>query len=255
MDAADKLAELTIPTSFADAELQWLDPLHLQCRGVRLRLARGFDLGEPTEGVVTLFKDQKFIRAYLKQLDGLRVDRMIEVGVWDGGSAIFFWNLFKPKMLSCIELKSQAPALTDYIDTQSLSESFRVHFGVDQSDRAAVAAVAREDFPQGAVDLIIDDASHLYAPSRATFEVLFPSLREGGLYVLEDWKTNLVFPNFGGGEAPDSPPLHQLVFELLDYSMRHTDVIPSVRCWHNFVLIERGPGDLLPGEFTLGPTP
>jgi hypothetical protein len=214
-------------------------------------LARGFDLGEPTEGVVTLFKDQRFIRGYLQQLGGLRVDRMIEVGVWDGGSAIFFWNLFKPQMLSCIELKRRAPALTDYIEAQSLGETFRAHFGVDQSDRAAVAAVVSEDFPGGAVDLVIDDASHLYAPSRATFEELFPSLREGGLYILEDWKTNLAFPNYGGGDAPDHPPLHQLVFELLEFSMHHTDVIPSVRCFHNFVLIERGPADLLPGVFTL----
>ncbi len=251
MDTADPPADSTALSSFADTDIEWLDPLHLQCRGVRLRLALGFDLGEPTEGVVTLFKDPKFIRSYLKQLGGLRVDRMIEVGVWDGGSAIFFWNLFKPDMLSCIELKRQAPALTDYIEAQSLSERFRVHFGVDQSDREAVAAVVREDFPGGAIDLIVDDASHLYGPSRATFEELFPALREGGLYVLEDWKTNLAFPHFGGGEAPDDPPLHQLVFEMLEFSMHHADVIPSVRCWHNFVLIERGPAELLPGEFAL----
>ena len=37
------------------------------------------------------------------------------------------------------------------------------------------------------LDLVIDDASHLYGPTMASFEVLFPRLRPGGLYVIEDW--------------------------------------------------------------------
>ena len=36
-------------------------------------------------------------------------------------------------------------------------------------------------------DLIVDDASHLYRPTLASFEVLYPRLRPGGTYVIEDW--------------------------------------------------------------------
>ena len=35
---------------------------------------------------------------------------------------------------------------------------------------------------------MIDDASHLYEPSLASFETLFPLLRPGGTYIIEDWK-------------------------------------------------------------------
>ena len=34
---------------------------------------------------------------------------------------------------------------------------------------------------------MIDDASHLYAQTKASFETLFPRVRPGGLYVIEDW--------------------------------------------------------------------
>jgi hypothetical protein len=73
-----------------------------------------------------------------------------------------------------------------------------------------LGASCTDEFGQDPLDLVIDDASHLYGPSLATFETLFPALREGGLYVLEDWKTSLNFPCHGGGENPDHPPLHQL---------------------------------------------
>ncbi len=105
-------------------------------------------------------------------------------------------------------------------------------------------SILDEDFASKQIDLVIDDASHLYAPSRATFEVLFPRLRNGAIYVLEDWKTNLLLPHHGGGEAPDHPPFHQLVHEILDLSMRFPDVIPAVKCFHNFVVVERGPAAL-----------
>jgi hypothetical protein len=37
------------------------------------------------------------------------------------------------------------------------------------------------------LDLVIDDASHIYGPTKASFQALFPLLRPGGLYLIEDW--------------------------------------------------------------------
>ena len=36
---------------------------------------------------------------------------------------------------------------------------------------------------------MIDDASHLYHPTVTTFELLFPRIRKGGRFVIEDWAT------------------------------------------------------------------
>ena len=44
-----------------------------------------------------------------------------------------------------------------------------------------------EDFAGGAVDFIVDDASHQYWATRATVEILLPFVRPGGAYVIEDW--------------------------------------------------------------------
>lgn len=248
-------ANPALPAWFRDSDIRWIDKLTVQCPGVELRLTQGFKVPPSTDQRITLFKDPQFVQRYLEQLDGFPVNNLVEVGIWDGGSAIFFWHLLKPKKLCCIELKERASHLEGYIERQQLAERFRLHTGVDQADRERLAAIIAEDYADSPLDLVIDDASHLYGPSRATFEVLFPSLRKGGLYVLEDWKTNLIFPCHGGGPAPDNPPLHQLAFELLDLSLRHPEVIPSVRCFHNFVLIERGPEPLQPLTFNLGGYP
>ena len=39
----------------------------------------------------------------------------------------------------------------------------------------------------GRLDLVIDDASHELHATKASFETLFPLLRSGGWYIIEDW--------------------------------------------------------------------
>jgi hypothetical protein len=246
-----KPPSLDIPASFQDADLEWLDDITIRCRGVTLRLVRGLHIEPAGESVITLFKGPRFIRSYLDLLDGVAVDNMGEVGVWDGGSAVFFWNLLKPRKLCCIELNRGAPRLTDYVERQQLGEKLRTHFGVDQADRKRLGSILTEEFGQDSLDLVIDDASHLYGPSLATFETLFPALREGGLYILEDWKTSLNFPCHGGGDTPDHPPLHQLAHDLIDISMRVPRLIPCVRVYHDFIVLTRGPKRLQSGQFSI----
>jgi cephalosporin hydroxylase len=58
----------------------------------------------------------------------------------------------------------------------------------DQTDRERLEAIVREEFPDG-LDLVLDDASHIGACSAATFLALWPHLRSGGVYIVEDWGT------------------------------------------------------------------
>jgi hypothetical protein len=41
-----------------------------------------------------------------------------------------------------------------------------------------------------AYDVILDDASHLWGHQLLAFEILFPAVREGGLYIIEDVNTS-----------------------------------------------------------------
>jgi cephalosporin hydroxylase len=49
----------------------------------------------------------------------------------------------------------------------------------------------------GPFDLIVDDGSHIYNHQILTFNVLFPFLKKGHIYVVEDVCTSY-WPNFGG---------------------------------------------------------
>ena len=50
----------------------------------------------------------------------------------------------------------------------------------------------------GGVDIILDDGCHISSIQRKTFDILFPLLNEGGLYVVEDTSTSYAW-SFGGG--------------------------------------------------------
>ena len=62
-----------------------------------------------------------------------------------------------------------------------------IHDDVDQADRAGSPRSSSEAFGDQPLDLVIDDCSHLYEATRASFNELFPRLRPGGLYWIEDW--------------------------------------------------------------------
>ena len=52
-----------------------------------------------------------------------------------------------------------------------------------QSDREILDRIIRE---YGPFDLIVDDASHFPVEQQASFDALWPAVKEGGLYVVED---------------------------------------------------------------------
>ncbi|MEV7967881.1 class I SAM-dependent methyltransferase [Sphaerisporangium sp. NPDC088356] len=65
----------------------------------------------------------------------------------------------------------------------------------DQGDPAALRALAEE---HGPFDIVIDDGSHMNAHVLVALRELFPHVRPGGLYVVEDVQTSY-WPMFGGG--------------------------------------------------------
>ncbi len=63
----------------------------------------------------------------------------------------------------------------------------------DLDDRAAIGAAAAEVARLGPPDFIVDDASHASAHQQDAFLALFPVLKPGGLYLIEDlrWRPRL----------------------------------------------------------------
>ena len=174
---------------------------------------------------------------------------IMEVGVFQGGSMVYLDKLFSPQRIVGVDLKRDPiPALDSYI---SVNPQMKMYYARSQ-DKPGTLMAARENFPTG-IDLVIDDASHLYEPSRATFEMLFPLVRVGGEYLIEDWawshRKNRQGPN---AIWHDKPAMTNLILELVILASAR-GAIDSVVVTSEFVSVRRGFGPLPKEMFDLSP--
>jgi SAM-dependent methyltransferase len=109
-----------------------------------------------------------------------QVLRVLELGVLRGGS-LRLWRDYFPNAI-VVGLDAEPVVLLD--------ETGRVRlYQGRQEDTRLLDRIGREVAPKG-FDLIVDDASHMAAPTRESFWHLFVHhLRSGGLYAIEDWGT------------------------------------------------------------------
>lgn len=162
----------------------WIGPQRLEVDGTRFLVAP-VPLGLADNELV-IIKTPAMVRGYLDLLAAEQPRRIVEVGVKEGGSAALITLAAQPDRLLAVELAREVPPLLAELRDR-LDGRLVTAFGLDQGDRAALTRVVDTHLPGGGIDLVIDDASHILGPTRTSFEVLFPRLRPGGLYVIEDW--------------------------------------------------------------------
>jgi hypothetical protein len=115
----------------------------------------------------------------------------------------------------------------------------RTFWQTNQADDARLREIVGSEF-EGPLDLVIDDASHWLKPTKASFVTLFPSLRQGGVYVVEDWGWHLV-PEVRRGFPAGEPGLVPLINDLLPLSQREPSLLASFDLRDGLFAIERGP--------------
>ena len=130
------------------------------------------------------------LERYVEVVKRLEPRRVVELGIYQGGSTALFAEIARPERLVAIDKQVGGhKPLDDYIARLGLGDVIHVHDGVDQADTGAVSEIAEREFPGESLDLVVDDCSHRYEPSRASFNVLFPAppsrrdLRHRGLAV------------------------------------------------------------------------
>jgi hypothetical protein len=183
-----------------------------------------------------------------------RPQNIFELGMWDGGSVAFWFELFQPRKHVGLDFaqRDDSPYFKRYLAARGLEGRIATYWDVNQADAARLRAIAGTEF-DGPLDLVLDDASHMYAPTKASFEALFPLLRPGGLYVIEDW----AWAHWKEFQTPNHPwateaPLTRLIFELVAAAGTSTDLIANITVFQGFAAIERGPIQLdQPGGFAL----
>ncbi|WP_116127819.1 class I SAM-dependent methyltransferase [Lewinella sp. IMCC34183] len=173
--------------------------------------------------------------------------RMLEIGVGgyaepdQGGHSLRMWKEYF--------WRGQIYALDIY--DKSLLEEKRIRiFQGSQVDTDFLEEVVQETGP---LDLIVDDGSHLNDHVITTFEFLFPYLKGGGIYAIEDVQTSY-WPDYGGDSNDlQQPGTIMNYFKQLTDSLNHQELmrpgyvptyydrnIVAMHFYHNMIFIEKG---------------
>lgn len=225
--------------------IEWIAPDRLQVEDLRFDLVTwGSPKRRSTADRFVLVKDAPFAQSMRAILDGIEVQRVLEFGLYQGGSLVLLDALYGLELAVGVDARSEMSAFDSYVRARGAEHRLFPYLEVDQADRAKVRSVLVRHFLDAPADLIIDDASHLYAKSLATFELAFPFLRPGGVYIIEDWGWAHWPRAFTEHEWFVGEPLSKLVLEVLLIQCRHPSLIERVHIDAHHVAIYKGPAAL-----------
>lgn len=211
----------------------------------------------PPDGAIPVFKALPMMQELADHIERERPERIVEVGIYKGGSTAMLAALAPGAQILAIELDpGPAPHLEAYRERGGDLAHVRTEFGVDQSDRARVQELVASTFGDEPIDLVIDDASHQLRESRVTLDALLPLVRPGGAYLLEDWswahlRSSAWGVAFPGATWPEGPSLTELVFELVMAVGASEGVVERVDVGPFNALARRGAAPLDPATFAL----
>ena len=172
---------------------------------------------------------------------------LLEIGVGgyddaSGGKSLRLWRAYFPR--------ARIAAL-DLYDKTALSRGRVEVFQGSQVDRAVLDRIAAN---RGGFDIVIDDGSHINAHQIRSFEILFPHLKPGGTYIVEDTQTSY-WEGFGGGSVGSAAHAQSCVsyFKGLIDGLNHAEFpdaayaptrydleIVSIQFVHNLIIIAKG---------------
>jgi hypothetical protein len=158
-----------------------------------------------------------------------------------GGASLRLWKRFFPfGNIFAIDIYDKC-----------LHEENRIKiFKGDQNDKLFLMDLVKK-IPK--LDIIIDDGSHINKHVIETFKILFPYIKLGGLYVIEDTQTSY-WPDFGGDSIDLNNSdtimnyfkkltdcLNYREFLNADYQPTFLDKnIVSIHFYHNLIFIYKG---------------
>jgi len=221
-----------------------------------------------TDGPITLKKTAWMIERYRLLAEEFRGGRIVELGLWDGGSTAFLASAFAPSVLLGFELETvPLTALDRFLEGSPHAPNVHVTLGADQTDVELLRRTIDEHV-DGLLDFVVDDASHLLGPTEISFDCLFPLVRPGGMFVIEDWSHEhqmayMIRQALDAGDitvedmgdiSPDSipsDPLSRLVIDCLIATSHDDGVIADVWVRQGWAEIRRGDAPLDPSTFSL----
>ena len=230
------------------------------------------------EESVCFLKPKRMIDQYEKLWQARKdfdVQSILELGIYDGGGVLFWFECFQPKKMVGVDIiqGSDSKLLRRYLASRGSGDRIKLYWETSQTDSERLKQITASEF-SAPLDLVIDDASHVYQLTKTSFETLFPLLRPGGLYIIEDWSWACwsglpadFYPAAGplpAGMVRAEVELPQLIFEIvqttgkMEHFVIYTDglqtlkpLIANVSVFPDFVVVERGEAEAAPGDFKL----
>jgi predicted O-methyltransferase YrrM len=228
------------------SRLQWTNEKEFTVDGVAYA---SMPRGDGSDRLAIL-KPRSAIETYETLVESTSPKTIVELGIFGGGSTALLAQLAVPAKLVAVEIHvHRIAALDSFIERLGLGTTVSAFYGVDQADAARLAEIVEQEFNGTPIDLVIDDASHLVDQTRASFDALFPHVRPGGSYVIEDWSWPhrlIAHPN------PDYravTPVSAFALELGLAAACDDSVIADVTLQRGLAIVRRGPAALDPGTF------
>jgi cephalosporin hydroxylase len=217
--------------------IEWKNQTEFSVDGIKFFCS----LDDPTRKAdndrIIILKDRASLESYYKVLGNTRVRNVLEFGILQGGSAVLFTLLLEPEKFVGVDIIDSAKGIEPFLARHDVSKKIKFHFSVSQSDERPVRELIKSEFAGRPIDLIIDDASHQYAHTKRTFEIAFPYLRPGGLYVIEDWG----WAHWKGWEGlmMGEPAMSILIFELVMLCATSPEIVSDIRIFPAFAFIRK----------------
>lgn len=213
-------------------EIKWKSETDAEFMGLDFYFETAY--GEaPPPGKVFVFKPRRFFEIYADVLATSPTKNVFELGIWLGGSAIILTALFDVKKFVCIDKSPPIPSFDETRAKYPLGDRIKPYYNTSQDDQQRLNEILDKEFEE-APDIILDDASHLYQLSRDSFEILFPRLKPGGWYIIEDWAWAHQMLSIWD----DEPSMAGLIFEL-QLVMACSDLIDEIIVRREMVFIKK----------------
>jgi 8-demethyl-8-(2-methoxy-alpha-L-rhamnosyl)tetracenomycin-C 3'-O-methyltransferase len=175
--------------------------------------------------------DHDYTLHYEKFLDPLRHSaiNLLELGVWEGAS-LRMWDEYLTHPHANV-------VGVDRVNRGISIDGVDIHI-FEQDSHEDIEFCLAPYFP---FDVIIDDASHISSKTIRSFELLWPHLKHGGLYVIEDLQTSYDPKHYGHDQASSDPELAPRNFGARYTAMQfckrladevHPDLFPEKYRWN-----------------------
>jgi cephalosporin hydroxylase len=216
--------------------IEWKNQTEFSVDGVKFFCSLDDYTRKTDNDRVIILKDRGSLESYREVLGNTRVRNLLEFGILEGGSAVLFTLLMDLEKFVGIDIMDSARGIEPFLARHEVGKKIKFHFSVSQSDERSVRKLIKSEFAKSPIDLIIDDASHQYAHTKRTFEIAFPHLRPGGVYVIEDWG----WPHWKDYDGfMGEPAMSMLIFELVMLCATSQEVVSDIRIFPSFAFIRK----------------